>query len=626
VNAAATDTTRSRALILGALGVVYGDIGTSPLYAIKECFFGPHPVEPTPANVTGVLSLVVWTLILIVTVKYLLVVMRADNRGEGGILALTALTQPKGRLIAGTGGWLIVMLGLFGAALLYGDGVITPAISVLSATEGLSEINPSFHYLVIPATIAILVGLFAIQARGTGRVGAVFGPITLAWFVVIGALGLAELVRQPAVLWAVLPSYGVRFLLAHGWHGFLVLGSVFLVATGSEALYADMGHFGRGPIRQAWFAVVMPGLLLNYFGQGALLLADPKTENPFYGLAPRFLLPPLVILATAATIIASQALISGAFSLTRQAIQLGYLPRMHIEHTSATEIGQVYVGPVNWGLLVACVGVVIGFGSSTALAAAYGIAVATTMVITTLLLYVLAINTWKWGAWQAVPLFGTFLVVELAFLVANCTKIVSGGWFPLVMGGIVFTVLTTWNTGRQLLADRMRDLSMEFPVFAKVVSEDAPHRAPRTGVFMTTNADRVPPTLLRNLVHNCVLHERIVLLTVQTLEVPYAEPHERIVCALAAPGIWRVIARYGFMETPDVPRALQRCRPHGLELELEDTTFFLGREIILPNESAGMAWWREALFAYLSQNSQRATMYFKIPPALVIEMGSQIEI
>ncbi len=615
---------RMRALILGALGVVYGDIGTSPLYAMKECFYGPHPVEVNPANVLGLLSLVVWTLILIVTVKYLMVVMRADNRGEGGILALMALTQPGGRT-AGTG-WLLAMFGLVGAALLHGDGVITPAISVLSAAEGLTEVNKSLSTVVVPLTLAILVGLFAIQRGGTARVGAWFGPITLGWFIVIGALGAAQVVQNPHVLWAILPWYGIEFLTSHGWSGFLVLGSVFLCATGSEALYADMGHFGRVPIQRAWFIVVLPSLLLNYFGQGALMLSSSHVTHPFYDLAPRPLLIPLIALATLATIIASQALISGAFSLTRQAIQLGYLPRLEILHTSADEIGQVYVPLVNWLLLAACVAVVIGFEDSTSLAAAYGIAVATTMVITTVLLAVLALRTWRWPWYQALPLFGLLTLIELAFLVANGTKILSGGWLPLAMGAVVFTILTTWSTGRQLLGHRLRDLSLDFATFQRIIDEDKPHRVPRTGVFMTTSADRVPPTLLRNLTHNCVLHERVILMNIQTLEVPYTNAAERVRCVPLADGIWRVVARYGFMERPDVPDALQRCRELGLEIELEDTTFFLGRENILPTDREGMAWWREALFSYLSKNSERATVFFQIPPALVIEMGSQIEI
>jgi KUP system potassium uptake protein len=607
---------------------VYGDIGTSPLYAVKEAFRSEHhPVATTPENVLGILSLLTWTLIVVVTLKYLTIVMRADNKGEGGILALMTLVRPKDGSARRAGAiGPLVALGLFGASLLYGDGVLTPAISVLSAAEGLTVVTDAFTPLVIPFTIVILVGLFAIQSQGTGKVGAWFGPITLVWFVVLGGLGLVHIVQQPSVLRAIAPWYGVRFLFEHGWHGFLALGSVFLVATGSEALYADMGHFGRAPIQRAWFAVVLPGLLLNYFGQGALLLAQPDVAHPFFGLAPRWALVPLVILATAATIIASQALISGAFSLTHQAVQLGFLPRVHIEHTSAHEIGQIYVAPVNWALLVACVGTVLGFGSSGALAAAYGIAVATTMVITTVLLYVLARDTWKWASYARYPLFLLLIAVELAFLTANGTKIAAGGWFPLVVGAVVYVVLTTWSTGRALLAERLRDLSLEFATFERVVEQDRPLRVPRTAVYMTTTLDRVPAALLRNMIHNGVLHRRIVFLTVQTLDVPYADPADRILCSAAQGDTWRVIARYGFMEQPDVPRALERCRPFGLDLDPDDVTYFLGREVVLPSDRPGMARWREVLFSFLVRTAQGATDYFRIPPAFVVEMGSIVEI
>jgi len=622
----ADDPKRFRALVLGALGVVYGDIGTSPLYAIRECFHGAHPVAATGGNVLGVLSLVIWTLIVIVSVKYLGFVMRADNKGEGGILALMTLTRPRDASGPGSRGWWIVVLGLIGAALLYGDGVITPAISVLSAAEGLGVANESFTPFVLPFTIVVLVCLFWIQAYGTHRVGTWFGPIMLLWFGTIGVLGLAEIVKVPQVLEAVWPWHGVRFLLEHDWHGFLVLGGVFLAATGSEALYADMGHFGRVPIRWAWFLVVLPGLLLNYFGQGALLLSDPTLESPFYELAPQWALYPLIALATVATVIASQALISGAFSLTRQAVQLGFLPRLHIQHTSATEAGQIYVAPVNWGLLVGCVAVVIGFGSSSAMAAAYGIAVAMTMVITTILLFELAHRQWAWRWYVSLPLFAGFLVVELAFLFANGAKIASGGWFPLLLGAAIFTILTTWNTGRRLLSDRLREQSVEWDVFDRLVAEDKPPRIPRTAVFMAANADRVPPALLRNYVHNRVLHERIVCMTVETLETPYAERSERLTCTPEQHGTWRVVVRYGFMEEPNVLAALGRCAPYGLPLDFEDTTFFLGRETILPSDKPGMMKWREALFAFLTQNAQRATAFFKIPPTHVVEIGSEVEI
>ncbi len=614
-------------LTLAALGIVYGDIGTSPLYAMRECFHSAHAVPATPENIFGVLSLILWTLVLVVTIKYLVFVMRADNHGEGGILALMALVRPKERLQPYTWGWGLVVLGLFGSALLYGDGVLTPAISVLSAVEGLGEVTHLFDPYVVPISIAILVGLFAAQHRGTASVGVAFGPITLTWFACIAALGVRGILLHPDILQAVYPWHGLNFLSQHGWHGFLVLGGVFLVCTGGEALYADMGHFGRRPIQRAWALVVLPALVLNYLGQGALLLAHPdEAAHPFFALVPRPLLLPMVILATAAAVIASQALISGAFSLTRQATQLGYWPRMTIEHTSEAEIGQIYIGPVNWALCLATIGIVIGFGSSSALASAYGVAVATTMVITTILWFVLAYRIWRWPLWIAGPTALVFLVIEVAFWSANMTKFLDGGWFPILLGAGVFTLMATWHRGREILGDRLLDQSIELEVLQRIVDEDKPYRVPRTAVFMTASQTRLPPALLRNLVHNRVLHERIVLVTVVTEEVPHVAERDRVTVESLGSGFWRVSLRYGFMQQPDVPRSLEACAAQGLAIDLDDVTYFAGRETILATDRPGMSWWREVLFGVLTNNAQRSTAYFRIPPALVVEIGTQIEI
>jgi KUP system potassium uptake protein len=615
-----------RALLLGALGVVYGDIGTSPLYAIKECFHGSHAIEPTPENVYGALSLVLWTLIVLVTVKYLLVVLRADNEGEGGIMALMALVRPKLDPAPFTLGWVTVSLGLFGSALLYGDGVITPAISVLSAVEGLSLVTDAFTPWVLPITVGILFALFLVQKRGTAGIGAVFGPIMVVWFVVLGALGIGGIVHHPEILGAVFPWHAARFLANGGWHAFLVLGSVFLVATGGEALYADMGHFGRRPIRLAWFGIVLPGLVLNYFGQGALLLGGGHVAHPFFDLAPRAALVPLVVLATCATVIASQALISGAFSLTRQAIQLGYLPRLHVQHTSAHEIGQIYIGSVNWALFAACVGLVVGFGSASALAAAYGIAVAITMVITTLLLAVLARRRWGWSLPLVCSVTGVFLFVEGCFLAANSTKIADGGWFPLVLGVVVFTLLSTWKEGRRLLGLRLRE-EMPLPSeFAAVLEKYRPVRVPGVAVFLTSATDRLPPAVCRNVEHNRVLHEIVVLLTIVTEAVPFVTSDRRVTVERTEHGFWRVIGRYGFMEEPDVPDLLHKSVVHGLSVDTDTCTYFVGRETVLPSDRPGMALWRESLFALITRNAQKVSAYYKIRPTQVIEIGSEIEI
>jgi KUP system potassium uptake protein len=613
-------------LSLGALGVVYGDIGTSPLYALRECFHGPHAFPVTPDNVLGVLSLVFWSLILVISIKYLVFILRADNRGEGGVLALMALLLPRRRLGA-TVPRLALPLGLFGAALLYGDGMITPAISVLSAVEGLRVATPVFEPYVIPLTVSILLGLFSIQRYGTGRLGALFGPITLCWFLALAALGVSGIASEPSVLRAIAPWHAVGFFAENGREGLLVLGAVVLVVTGGEALYADMGHFGRRPIRWAWFAVVLPSLLLNYFGQGALLMEHPDSaDNPFYRLAPHGLLYGLVALATAATVIASQAVISGAFSLTRQAVQLGFSPRVLIEHTSPEEIGQIYVPPVNWGLMAATVGLVLGFRSSSHLAAAYGVAVTGTMAITTLLFAMVARRRWRWG-WLPVGLLAAALVsVDAAFVGATLVKVEHGGWFPLAVAAVVFTVMTTWKRGREILAERLGAASEPLERLLERIRLDPPLRVPGTAVFLTSNPSGTPPALLQNLKHNKVLHEQVVLLTLFTQEVPHVDPAERFDLEELGQGFFRMRAWYGFMETPDVPRLLEQARSRGLCSAPSDTTFFLGREILIPTEKPGMALWRERLFAFLARNAQRATAFFRIPPERVIEVGTEVEL
>jgi len=615
-------------LALGALGVVYGDIGTSPLYAFRESFHEGHGIPISPGSVLGVLSLIFWALILIISVKYLVFVMRADNHGEGGILALTALIGAKSRvMLAGTQRWTLVMLGLFGTALLYGDGMITPSISVLSAVEGLEIVTPFFEPYILPITILILVALFAFQSRGTERVGRVFGPVMVVWFVVLALLGLNWIVREPGVLAAVNPYYAFAFFWENGWRGFLVLGSVFLVVTGGEALYADMGHFGREPIRRAWFVMVLPALLLNYFGQGALLLQHPEAvANPFYQLAPPWALLPLVVLATLATVIASQALITGAFSLTMQAVQLGYLPRVAISHTSAAEIGQIYIASINWVLMVACVALVLAFRSSSNLAAAYGVAVTTTMVITTLLLFRVERRRWHWPPWVAAVSSAIFLAIDFAFWGANLLKIPAGGWFPLVIGAVVFIAMTTWRRGRTILAQRLRAGMPALSDFVARLDLDKLARVPGMAVFMYSDPTGTPPALMQNLRHNKVLHEDVVLLSLVMEEVPYVEPEERMTVMHLGNGFHRMALRYGFMETPDVPRDLMLGREHGLPIDLANISFFLGSERIIATTLPGMALWRERLFVVMSRNATNAANFFGLPPERVVELGSQIEI
>ena len=616
-------------LSLTALGVVYGDIGTSPLYAMRECFHGAHAIEPTSANVYGVMSLIFWALIIVITIKYLVFILRADNRGEGGILALTALATPI-KIISRSERWWLVVLGIFGAALLYGDGMITPAISVLSAVEGLSVVTTRATPYVVPITVAIIVALFLIQSRGTATIGKLFGPVTFLWFATLAALGVYHIVDNPRVLLAVNPVYGFDFFRANGWHGFLILGSVFLVVTGGEALYADMGHFGRRPIRLAWFTLVLPALLLNYFGQSALLLADPSEEvraGLFYKLAPEWALIPLVVLATMATVIASQALISGAFSITMQASQLGFLPRLNIKHTSLTEFGQIYMPSVNWALMVGCIVIVIGFRTSTALAAAYGIAVTSTMAITTIVFYIVARERWKWSALKAGLLSGFFLIIDLAFLGANAIKIPDGGWFPIVIAIVIFTVMTTWKRGRRMLATRMLANAHPIEEFMRDVAAHPPVRVPGTAIFMSGNAEGTPTALLHNLEHNKVLHEQVVLMTVKTKQKPHVEDSGRVEVEPLANNFYRMTINYGFMEDPDIPKALALVDVPGLDLDPMRTTFFLGRENLIASRAMeGMALWREQLFAAMSRNATSATAYFCLPPNRVVEMGSQVEI
>jgi KUP system potassium uptake protein len=612
-------------LTLTAIGVVYGDIGTSPLYAMRECFYGSHSVPPTFENVLGVLSLIVYSLVLVVSVKYIAIVMRADNQGEGGILALTSLL-PDWNTGTGFRRRTLIMLGIFGAALLYSDGMITPPITVLGAVEGLKVATPVFDEFLVPIAVLLLVVLFSIQQYGTRRVGGLFGPIMVIWFITLATLGISWIVRTPAVLGALDPRHAVWFFGENGAHGFAVLGTVFLAVTGAEALYADMGHFGKEPIRLAWFILVLPALVLNYFGQGALLLQNAKAaEQPFFLLAPSWALLPLVVLATMAAIIASQALISGAFSLTRQAIQLGYSPRLDIDHTSSEEMGQVYVPQVNWGLMVATIVIVVGFRSSAALAAAYGIAISMTMVITAVLLHVVATERWKWPLPVALMLTGTFLVVDLAFFGANLLKFLQGGWLPLLIAWFLFTLMTTWKSGRSILAERLTARAIPLEDFMAAVDAHPPARVPGTAVFMTAQPQGTPPALAHNLRHNKVLHEHVIVLTVRTQPVPYVPYNEQVDVQPLGTGVYNVSVRYGFMQDPHVPDALRIAREKGAQMDEDDMTYFLGRETIIVTKRPGMAMWREKLFVLMARNAVRATAFFRLPAERVVELGVQVE-
>ncbi len=623
---ASADARRLASLAAAAVGVVYGDIGTSPLYTIQECFSARHDLAVNAVNVLGIASLVLWSLIFVVTFKYVLFVMRADNRGEGGILALLALVgESRGTDRRAMGALLV--LGLFGAALFFGDGAITPAISVLSAMEGLEVAAPGLTRVVIPITLMVLVALFWFQSRGTARIGAVFSPIMGVWFVTLAVLGIREIILVPGILAAIDPRHAVIFMMTHHFRGFEVLGSVVLAVTGGEALYADMGHFGKKPIQFAWFGLVLPALILNYLGQSALLLHHPEAaSNPFYLLLPAWAVLPMVVLATAATVIASQAVISGVFSLSRQATQLGFMPRMEINHTSDEEEGQIYIPKANWGLLAAVVLLVLGFKSSSNLAAAYGIAVTGTMATTTILALAVAHRLWGWKPWQCV-LLGTFLLaMDLGFLGANMLKIPDGGWVPLVMGCAVFITMATWKRGRLILTRRAAESAMPIDLFLERQKEHPAQRVPGTAIFLTGTPDAVPVALLHNMKHNKVIHERVVFLTVITEPVPRISAKDRVVIEGLAEGFYRLTATYGFFQEPDIPKLLRLANTaFGMEFDLMDTSFFLGRETLVPSAQPEMAPWREQLFIVMSRNAMSATEFFRIPAGRVVELGTQVQ-
>ncbi len=622
---------RLAVLTLAALGVVYGDIGTSPLYAMREAFSPAYGLAATPENVRGILSLILWALILVISVKYIYFILRADNRGEGGILAMLSLLLS--RLEPGSRARLLIVgLALFGAALLFGDGMITPAMSVLSATEGLTVVSERLSFLVLPLTLAILVGVFVSQRFGSAGVGAVFGPIMTLWFVTIAVLGAAHVLHEPTVLFAVNPWLGLRFLLTHGAWGFFVLGAVVLVVTGGEALYADMGHFGRRPIRLAWLGVALPALVLNYFGQGALILHDPSAAaNPFYLLAPRPLLYPMIALATCAAVIASQAMISGAFSLIHQCVQLGYSPRMTITHTSAKQFGQIYVPEMNAALMVGCVLLVLGFRDSSSLVAAYGVAVTGTFVITTLLFTVLTRRLWAWPAWKSVAFLVAFLAIDGALFGASMLKLLHGGWVPIAVAVGAFTLMTTWKRGRDILRERLTDVALPVEVFLDDIGQRARARVPGTAVFMTSEAQGVPVVLLHHLKHNKVLHDTVILLSIKTADVPEVPRAERTRIEALGHGFFRVIAQYGFMESADVKEVLQKCRDSGIAARPLDTSYYLGREQLIPRRGPwkkhglSMNIARKKIFAVMARNARSATEYFQLPPNRVVELGTQIE-
>lgn len=618
---------RRLAMTIGATGVVFGDIGTSPLYAFKECFADTHVHDTSLANVLGVLSLILWALILIVSVKYIVFILKADYKGEGGILSLIAqlfanpITQHSKHAIA-----IFTVLGIFGAALLYGDGMITPAISVLSAVEGLEYASPALTPFVLPIAVVILVLLFLFQHRGTGKLGGIFGPIMLVWFASLAAIGIWQILGNPQVLLAFSPHYGVHFLLTHGIKGALVLGSVFLVVTGAEALYADLGHFGRGPIRLAWQAVVLPALALNYLGQGALILGNPSAvANPFYAAVPGWALYPMVGLATLATVIASQALISGAFSLTLQAIQLGFCPRLRVQHTSAAEYGQIYIPQVNWGLMIACIALVLGFKSSDNLASAYGVAVSLTMLLTTVLFAYLVIKIWKWKLWQAILICGAFLVVESTFFIANSLKIPHGGWFGLLAAALVFVLMMTWKRGRRLLYKRLKPTLLPLDVFLQEVEKTSVPRVKGCAVFLSATSGITPLALLHNLKHNKILHQTVLLLTIHIEPKAVVAPEERLSSGELGHGFHRAFANYGFMENPDVPALIEDLIAQGVPIDPNDVTYFLSRETPVPGTVCRMAPWRRALFNFMSRNATSPAHFFNLPPGRVVELGMQVE-
>ena len=625
---ASTHKSSLAAMGLAAMGVVYGDIGTSPLYTLKEVFSSSHhPIPVTPDNVLGILSLVFWALTITVSLKYVVFITRADNRGEGGIMALTSLALRTEKLNPRLF-WLLSVLGIFGAALFYGDAVITPAMSVLSAVEGLEVATPAFKPYVVPISLVILVALFTIQPRGTASIGALFGPVMLFWFATLGGLGVWNVLKHPGVLAAINPWYALHFFLENGTMGFLALGAVVLAITGGEALYADMGHFGRRPIKWAWLVYVFPCLYLNYLGQGALILDNPAAiQNPFFLLVPGELLYPMVALATAATVIASQAVISGAYSLTSQAIQLGYCPRIQIKFTSEREMGQIYIPNINWLLLIAVVALVLMFRTSSNLASAYGIAVTLTMMIDTILAFVVVRAMWKWNWLQAGLFLTLFVVVDFAFFSANIVKVLDGGWFPLVLGFAIFSLLATWRRGRALLYEKLKQDSMPLDAFISSLAYGGPHRVEGLGVFMTTNPDGVPRAMLHNLLHNKVLHEKVVLLNVRVEDVPHVPEIDRVEVRALSEGFSQVTVRYGFKDEPDIPRALEMCESFGLRYEVMETSFFLGRETIVRAARVHeMVRWRQVLFTWMFRNAEAATAFFKIPSNRVVELGTQIEL
>lgn len=617
--------TKPLSMLVAAVGVVYGDIGTSPLYTLKEVFSGAYGVPVNHDGVLGILSLIFWSLIWVVSIKYMMFVLRADNQGEGGIMALTALARraagERRKLRS-----LLVVCGLIGAALFYGDSMITPAISVLSAIEGLGLAFDGIDHWVVPLSLVVLVGLFLIQSHGTARIGILFGPIMVTWFLVLGALGVYGISHSPEVLKALNPIWAVCFFMVHTGMGVAILGAVVLALTGAEALYADMGHFGRKPIARAWFLLVLPALVLNYFGQGALLLDNPEAaRNPFYLLAPSWALIPLVGLSTLATVIASQAVISGAFSLTRQAIQLGYIPRMYIQHTSSDEQGQIYIGAVNWALMVGVVLLVLGFESSGALASAYGVAVTGTMLMTTILVSAVMLLLWKWPPILAVPVLIGFLLVDGLYFAANVPKIVQGGAFPVIAGIALFVLMTTWKRGKQLLVERLDEGALPLPIFISSIRVQPPHRVQGTAVFLTARSDAVPHALLHNLLHNQVLHEQVVLLTVVYEDIPRVPPSRRFEVEAHGEGFFRVILHFGFTDEPDVPQALKLCHLDDLDFSPMRTTYFLSRETVIASKLEGMARWREALFAFMLKNANGNLRFFNLPLNRVIELGTQVE-
>ena len=616
-------------LAAGAIGIVFGDIGTSPLYAFRETFIGAHPLELDRIHVLGVVSLIFWSMTLVVTIQYVTITMRADNKGQGGSLALVALIS--GVMRKSKYGWLAILLGVFATALFYGDSMITPAISVLSAVEGLAVVQPGLGHLVIPIALTLLIFLFLLQSRGTAKIGALFAPVMFVYFAVIATLGIIQIIEHPSILFAFNPWYAVQFFITDGVKAFLALGSVVLAVTGSEALFADMGHFGKKPMRVAWYGFVMPALLCNYFGQGAMILsldaagAAEAIQSPFFIMAPEVLRLPLVILATMATFIASQAVISGSFSVTHQAIQLGFIPRLTIKHTSASEAGQIYIPFVNWAIMIAVILLVLTFQSSSNLASAYGIAVTGAMFIDTCLLAIVMVVLWKWKLWFTIPLLAIFFIVDGAYFAANLTKVPDGGWFPLAVGGVAFVILTTWAKGRQIMRKNMAESAMPIEVFTKSAANSAT-RVPGTAIFMASSSAGVPSALLHNIKHNKVIHERVVILTVNIKDVPTVDPEKRCEVKDLGNGFYRLILHFGFMQETDVPEALKRVKGCGMEFDMMTTSFFLSRQTLLPSKKPEMMIWREKLFAWLLRNAATAMEFFKLPTNRVVELGSQMEI